>query len=444
LTIENSPATAARGGQPATSSNPKRAAAAAFLGSVVEYYDLVAYGTAAALVFNTLFFRDVAPSVALVLSFATFASGYVVRPLGGVLFGWIGDRHGRRTAVLMTIVLMGTATVLIGLLPTYASVGWWAPVLLVVLRVCQGIAVGGELGGSVLIAVEHAPEHRRGFFGSFSTAGAQAGTVLATVVFTVVTSALSDAAFASWGWRLPFLASAVIVVVGALIRYGLEETPDFAEARDRAARGNPVRLSLTAYPGAILGIIAVMAGMMSVWYVLTVYSLSYATGVVGIPRPTILWVITAATFLVVVMNPVWGALSDRIGRTFLLSAGLVAEGVLLVGYFLALRSGSVPFIFVALLAVAGIGHACVNGIFPAFIAAALPPEVRYTAGSLGMQIAALIAGFAPLVAVVLETSAFGVWATCALCLLLCVLGAFAAPALVRSRTRLSATLPALA
>jgi len=435
LPREHPPVVDARGPEThaRTHQTPRRAAAAAFLGSVVEYYDLVAYGTAAALVFNTLFFRDVAPSVALILSFATFASGYVVRPLGGLLFGWIGDKHGRRTAVMLTIILMGVATVLIGLLPTYASIGWLAPVLLVVLRLLQGLAVGGELGGAVLIAVEHAPEKRRGFYGSFSTAGAQAGTVLATVVFAVLTATLSDEAFASWGWRVPFLTSAVIVLIGVLIRYGLEETPDFTRSRDEGPVHNPLRATLTAHPGAVLGITAVMAGMMSVWYLLTVYSLSYATSQAGIDKPTILWVVTAATFLVVVMNPVWGALSDRIGRTMLMSVGLVAEGLLLIVYFLALRSGSIALIFGALLAVAGLGHACVNGIFPAFVAEALPASVRYTAGSLGMQLAALIAGFAPLVAVALEGSAFGVWSTCALALLLCLSGAVAAQRLVRSR-----------
>ncbi|MCE3551188.1 MFS transporter [Pseudonocardia sp. RS11V-5] len=285
MTTRDTPVVVARGARHAT---PRRAAAAAFLGSVVEYYDLVAFGTAAALVFNTLFFRDVSPSVALLLSFATFASGYVVRPLGGLLFGWIGDRHGRRTAVMLTIVVMGAATVLIGLLPTYAAIGWVAPVLLVVLRVLQGLAVGGELGGAVLIAVEHAPERRRGFYGSFSTAGAQAGTVLATVVFALLTATLSDESFASWGWRVPFLASAVIVLVGVLIRYGLDETPDFERARTQERTRTPIRTAITAHPGAILGITAVMAGMMSIWYLLTVYSLSYATTEVGIAKPTIL------------------------------------------------------------------------------------------------------------------------------------------------------------
>lgn len=411
---------------------PRRAAAAAFLGSVVEYYDLVIYGTAAALVFGQLFFREVDSEIALILSFATFASGYLVRPLGALIFGHIGDRHGRRVAVLLTIGLMGASTVLMGLLPTYDMVGAWAPVLLVLLRVLQGLAVGGELGGAVLISVEHAPRNRRGFYGSFSTAGAQGGTVLATVAFALVTL-LPDSAVQSWGWRIPFLLSAVIVLVGILIRYGLDETPDFEKASAAVGRKRPIRTAVTRHPATILGIMLVMAGMMSIWYILTVYSLSYAVGVVGIGKTTMLWVVTAATLLVVAMNPVWGALSDRIGRAGLLSAGLVAEGALLFVYFAALQTHSVPFILVSLLAVAGIGHACVNGIFPAFIVETLPAEVRYTAGSLGMQLAGVVAGFAPLVAVVLEDSLFGIWTVTLLCFALCFAGAISSWLLIGTR-----------
>lgn len=419
-----------------TNSTSRRAAAAAFLGSVVEYYDLVIYGTAAALVFGHLFFRDVSPEVGLLLSFGTFASGYVVRPVGALIFGHVGDRYGRRSAVLITIVLMGTSTVLIGVLPTYSTIGAVAPVLLVLLRICQGLAVGGELGGSVLISVEHAPPGRRGFYGSFSTAGAQAGTVLSTVVFAIVTT-MPKAQFQAWGWRIPFLLSALIVLVGVLIRYGLEEAPDFKRSAVRRERHNPIRIALVQHPRAILGILLVMAGMMSVWYILTVYSLSYAVGKAGVDKSTMLWVIAGATLLVVLMNPVWGALSDRIGRSTLLSTGLLIEGALLFVYFGALRSGNVAFIFVALLAVAGLGHAAVNGIFPAFVVEALPAEVRYTAGSLGMQLAGLIAGFAPLAAVALEDSAFGIWTITGICFVLCVAGSVSATVLVRSRSELS-------
>lgn len=415
-----------------TGGMPRRAAAAAFLGSVVEYYDLVIYGTAAALVFGHVFFHVVDSRVGMILSFATFASGYLVRPLGALIFGHIGDRHGRRTAVLLTIGLMGASTVLIGLLPTYATIGVWAPVLLVSLRICQGLAVGGELGGSVLISVEHAPRHKWGFYGSFSTAGAQGGTVLATTVFAIVTL-LPNSAVQTWGWRVPFLISAVIVLVGVLIRYGLDETPDFEQAQSHAEKTAPIRTAVTRHPGTILGILLVMAGMMSIWYILTIYSLSYAVGVVGIGKTTMLWVVTAATFLVVVMNPVWGALSDRVGRAALLGTGLVVEGILLFVYFAALQTHSIPFIFVSLLAVAGLGHACVNGIFPAFIAETLPPEVRYTAGSLGMQLAGVVAGFAPVVAVSLEGSVFGIWTVTLLAFALCLAGAVSAGFLVRAR-----------
>ncbi|WP_037140384.1 MFS transporter [Rhodococcoides fascians] len=417
----------------------RRASLAAFSGSAIEYYDLVAYGTAAALVFGNLFFRDVSTHVALLLSFATFAAGYVARPLGGLLFGYIGDKFGRRRAVLLTIIVMGTATVCIGLLPTYDTIGSFAPVLLVVLRVLQGLAVGGELGGAVLISVEHAPKNKRGFYGSFSTAGAQAGTVLATVVFALVTL-MPDASFDSWGWRVPFLLSAVIVLVGVMIRNGLDETPDFkqsqaaratAAASPAAKKHNPIRDALSKHPLTILGITFIMAGMMSIWYVITVYSLSYAVNVSGIARTTMLWIVSAATLFVVFMNPVWGALSDRITRSKLIVFGLLAEAGLLFFYFAMLGTGNVFLVFFSLILVAGFGHAVVNGIFPAFVVESLPAAVRYTAGSFGMQLAALVAGFAPLVATALEPTAGGVWTVSALCLVMCVLGSLSATYIVK-------------
>lgn len=414
----------------------RRAALAAFSGSAIEYYDLVAYGTAAALVFGNLFFRDVSTHVALLLSFATFAAGYVARPLGGLLFGYIGDKYGRRTAVLLTITVMGIATVCIGLLPTYDTIGAFAPILLVALRVLQGLAVGGELGGAVLISVEHAPKDKRGFYGSFSTAGAQAGTVLATIVFALVTL-MPDSAFDSWGWRLPFLLSAVIVLVGMLIRRGLDETPDFKQSQaDRAAgtaapKHNPIRDALAKHPMTILGITFIMAGMMSIWYVITVYSLSYAVNVSGIPRTSMLWIVSAATLFVVVMNPVWGALSDRVNRSRLIAFGLLSESLLLFFYFAMLSVGNLFLVFVALILVAGLGHAVVNGIFPAFVVESLPAAVRYTAGSFGMQLAALVAGFAPLVATALEPTAGGIWTVCALCLAMCIVGALSATYIVK-------------
>ncbi|MFF3572635.1 MFS transporter [Nocardia jiangxiensis] len=411
--------------------NPRRAATAAFLGTVVEFYDLVIYGTAAALVFGRVFFRDVSPHVALIMSFTTFASGYLVRPIGGLVFGYIGDRFGRRQALMLTIAMMGGATVLIGVLPTYATAGALAPILLVVLRLLQGIAVGGEQGGAVLIAVEHAPANKRGFYGSFSTAGAQGGTVIATAIFALVTL-LPDNAFNTWGWRIPFLLSAVIVAVGIMVRYGLEETPAFKKVQQTGERTrNPIRASLIEQPLTIVGIVLVMSGVFACWYLLTVYTLSYAVEHVEIPRTKMLSMVTVATLLVVVMNPVWGAVSDRIGRTKLVIAGLLIDGVLLFAYFAALPTGNLALIFVLMLATTGCGHAMVNGVVPAFVVESFPAEVRYTAGSLGFQLAGVLGGFAPLVAVTLQNSRAGLMSIPALCLLFCLLGAISAYTLRR-------------
>ncbi|KXX55396.1 MFS transporter [Rhodococcus opacus] len=419
--------------------SPRRAALAAFLGTVIEFYDLVIYGTAAALVFGEVFFRDVSPQVALIMSFATFATGYLVRPVGGLLFGYIGDRFGRRSALMITIAMMGAATVLIGVLPTYATVGALAPIMLLILRLIQGLAIGGEQGGAVLIAVEHAPPNKRGFYGSFSTAGAQGGTVVATAVFALVTLMPEDALM-TWGWRVPFLLSAAIVIVGLIVRNGLEETPDFKQVAGNAKNHNPVRQALVQHPRTILGITLVMGGVFACWYILTVYSLSYAVKSVGIDRTTMLWLITAATLLVVIMNPVWGALSDRIGRTKLVAGGLVIEGVLLVVYFGTLTTGNLALIFVAMLATTGCGHAMINGVFPAFVTESLPAEVRYTAGSFGIQLAGVLGGFAPLVAVTLEGSSWGVWSIPIICLVICVVGAISAYTLV-SRSQPAITMP---
>lgn len=411
----------------------RRASAAAFAGTVLEYYDLVIFGTAAALVFGNTFFGDVSPRLALIQSFATFAVGYLARPLGAVFFGYIGDRRGRRAALVATIWMMGAATFLIGILPTYAAVGALAPTLLVVLRLFQGFAIGGELGGAVLISVEHAPAGRRGFFGSFSTAGGQAGTVLATGVFALVTLMPAEQ-FQSWGWRIPFLLSIVIAFVGLILRTKLTESPDFQKASTaETKRKTPLRMALTQHWRVIVRLIVIQAAMMACWYLLTVYILSYAVREAGIDKTTFLWFIAVASLLVVVMNPAWGALSDRFGRHKVLAAGLAAEGVLLVVFVAALGTQSLPLVFVTLLAVAGIGHASANGVYPAFLVESLPAEVRYTGGSVGIQLAGMIGGFVPALAVALEGSALGIWAITFICLAICLVGALRVPPFGRSR-----------
>jgi MHS family shikimate/dehydroshikimate transporter-like MFS transporter len=419
-------------------SSSNRAAIAAFLGSATEFYDLVIYGTAAALVFGKVFFADVTPTLGITLAFGTFASGYLVRPLGGILFGYIGDRYGRRVALLLTISLMGTSTLLVGLLPTQSVAGHLAPVLLVFLRLCQGLAVGGELGGAILISVEHAPANRRGFYGSFSTAGGQGGGLLATAAFGLVTLLPNDQ-FMSWGWRIPFLFSAVIVAVGLFVRYGIDETPDFkamsGDTRKKGSLSEVFRLHFSKVVGVTLVWIGIQAG----WYVVTVFSLSYATSYLGMNRTVILWAISGSSIFVMLMNPIWGALSDRFGRPRLIILGLLLDGILLFAYFAALQTRDIVLICVAMAAVTGFGHAAVNGITPAYFAECFPANVRYAATSLGMQLAAVIGGLTPLVSLGLAQTKWGLWGIATVVLVLTIIGSMSVLfVLPKTRERLGA------
>jgi MFS family permease len=395
----------------ATQSTPARASLAAFLGSTVEFYDLVAYGTAAAFVFGPLFFATASPEAAVALSFATFASGYLVRPLGGLIFGHIADTRGRRYSLILTMLFMGGATVLMGLLPTHETLGDLAPILLVSLRLVQGLAVGGEQGGAMTLAVEHSSAGRSGFFGSFATAGTQAGTVLATGVFALV-SLLPNDQFMSWGWRIPFLASAVIVLIAMFVRNSLHEADEFVQTMTHQRRRNPIRNAFGRDFRQTMGVMFVYASVHVGWYVLTVFSLSFAVQS-GIDRTSMLWVVAGAATAVIFMNPVWGALSDRFGRRPLLILGLGCYAVTIFLFFGAVGSGSLPLIMVTMIAATATGHAALNGITPAFFIEALPVDSRATVSGLGMQFAAVLGGFVPLIATGLASTPWGILAVTA-------------------------------
>ena len=381
----------------------RRVLFSSFLGSMVEFYDFLLYGTAAALVFNHLFFSNLSPVVGTIASFGTLAAGYIARPIGGVVFGHFGDKIGRKSMLVLTMSLMGGASFLIGLLPTYATVGWLAPVLLVLLRVVQGFAVGGEWGGAALMALEHATEKNRGFAGSFANMGAPAGAVLSTVVLAVVTL-LPDDQFLSWGWRVPFLLSALLVALGLWVRLKVTESPLFKEAVSAAEaapvakkrfpivevlRNNPLQVLTGA--GAGIGAFVLQA-------LLATFSLTIAVGG-GLPRSTALWLFAAGSFVQIFALPAYAALSDRIGRRPVMIVGCVAAAVLVYPVFLLIHSGTVSLVLVGYLVGMPIVQAAMYGPLAAFNSEMFATGNRYTGASLGYQLSTVLGGgFAPLIA----------------------------------------------
>ena len=388
----------------------RRVLLASLIGSAIEWFDFFLYGAAAALVFNKLFFPAADPLVSLLLSYLSFALPFFIRPLGGVVFAHIGDRVGRKKTLVLTLSFMGIGTMLIGLLPTYNTVGITAPILLVTLRLIQGIGLGGEWGGAVLLAYEFAPPGREGFFGSIPQAGVTIGMVLSTL-FTGAASLLPDSAFMAWGWRVPFVLSAGLVLLGLWIRNGIDETPGFkaVQTAGRVAR-YPILELLRKYRREVLTAVLVKFGETGSFYIFAVFLVSYATKNLGYSRLTVLVAVAAGAMVATAMIPVCGLLSDRIGRrsTFRIgSAGLV----LFVGpYFWLLSQRSTFCIFFATILTIGLVYPFMAASLSTLLAEMFQPEVRYSGISLGYQIgAALVGGTAPLVATLLLSADHGRW-----------------------------------
>ncbi len=303
---------------------PMKVAVASFIGTTIEYYDFFIYATAAAMIFPELFFPGSSPLVGTLLAFASLGVGFLARPLGGVVFGHFGDRVGRKKMLVISLLTMGVATLLIGLLPTYAQIGLAAPILLTLIRLVQGFAVGGEWGGAVLMAVEHAPPGRRGFYGAFPQMGAPAGVALATAAFFMATQ-LSDEAFMSWGWRLPFVFSAVLVVIGLVVRFTVTESPDFVAVREGA---KDVKLPIVEvwrrHPREVMLVAGACLGQSVYAYILLAYLVSYGTANVGLTRPQVLSSLFIAAALCTVLVPLYGAIADRVGRKTVYLVGIVA------------------------------------------------------------------------------------------------------------------------
>jgi len=367
-------------------------ALASLVGTTIEWYDFFLYGTAAALVFNQLFFPTFDPLMGTLAAFGTYTVGFVARPVGGIVIGHFGDRIGRKSMLVLTLVIMGVATFLIGVLPTYAQVGPWAAVLLVLLRIAQGFGVGGEWGGAVLMAVEHAPARSRGFYGSWPQIGVPAGLLLSTAVFAVFVRLPPDQ-FLSWGWRVPFLLSVVLVGVGLLIRVRILETPTFSRVKEQGAEARqPIIEVITRYPRQVLLAMGARFAENGAFYIYSVFVLVYATQHSGMERGVVLNGILIAATLELAAIPFFGALSDRFGRRPVYLFGAVATAGLAYPLFWALDSGSTAIAWLGLSAVFVLSHAAMYAPQAAFLSELFGTRVRYSGASLGAQLSSVVAG----------------------------------------------------
>jgi metabolite-proton symporter len=367
-------------------------ALASFIGTSIEWYDFFLYGTAAALVFGKLFFPEADALTGTLLAFATFSVGFVARPVGGIVFGHYGDRIGRKTMLVLSLLIMGSATFLIGVIPTYSSIGIVAPALLVVLRFLQGFAVGGEWGGAVLMAVEHAPKEKRGFYGSFPQMGVPAGLLLSTGLILVLSQALSNAEFVAWGWRVPFLLSAVLIGVGLFIRLRVLETPAFSQVKaTRSEARLPILDVLRQHPRTLVLAVGSFIVVNGVFYLLVTFSLSYGTAQLGLSRNVILNAVLLSATVLFVALPAFAALSDRLGRRPVYIAGAVAMGLLAFPFWWLFDSRE-PGLIVLALILGQLSMAAMYGPQAAFFSELFGIRVRYTGASLGYQLAAVLGG----------------------------------------------------
>lgn len=370
---------------------PGAVAFASLVGTSIEYYDFFIYATASALVFNRLFFPAFDPTVGTLLSLSTFAVAFIARPVGGVVLGHFGDRVGRKSMLVFTLTTMGAATVLIGLLPTYDSIGVAAPVLLVVLRFVQGFALGGEYTGAVLMTAEHAQGRRSGFFASWVQTGAQFGLIIANVVFLLV-AGLSEEAMLSWGWRVPFLASLVLVAVGLFIRIQIEESPEFEQIKDqRRIERSPLLTVVRRSPGTILLTAGASISSGVTFYGLTVFGLSYGVRVLGFSSAEMLAAVILSAVLCIVLVLVFGAWADRLGVRRVFVAGLVGTAVVAVPWGLIAGAGSFALLVLAylLLVVPYSAQWSTQGVF---LSRAFAGEVRASGMALGFTLGLIVGG----------------------------------------------------
>ena len=382
--------------------NARRVAVASAIGTTIEWYDFFIYGTAAATVFAPRFFPQVSPVAGTLAAFATFGAGFVARPIGGIVMGHFGDRVGRKSMLVWSLMLMGLSTLGIGVLPDYEQIGLWAPALLLVSRLVQGFALGGEWGGAVLMSVEHAPDERRGYYGSIVALGLPAGIVLSNAVFLGASLAADPTEFLSWGWRVPFLASGVLVAVGLFIRVGLTESPEFADVRRRnRVRRLPLLDVMRGNARAVLLAAGSYVGISALGYLVLVYYVSYATRVLRMPLSTALTLLLVAACFFGVAVVVFARWSDRVGRRRVMLWGNAALVVWAALFFPLIDTGSVPAVALALCGMLIIQGAYI-GTQPAVFAELFPAAVRYSGTSLANTLGTIAGGApAPLIAAAL-------------------------------------------
>lgn len=380
--------------EPAGVRTPKKAAFASWIGSAVEYYDFFVYGTAAALVFPKIFFSSSDPQTAAIAAFATFGVAYIARPFGAVALGHVGDKFGRKKVLTFTLLLMGFSTFVIGLLPTYDQVGLLAPVLLVIARLLQGISAAGEQAGANSMTLEHAPANQRAFYTSFTLSGTQAGLILATFVFIPI-SQLPEDQLLSWGWRIPFFLSAIVVAVGFWVRRTLPETPVFEQEDQAHAKAKlPVVTLFQEHAADVFRVIfAALVSVVST--IFSVFTLSYAVNTVHIPRPTMLTVLVLANVVALFAIPAWATLADRIGRRPVFILGALGCAVLIWPYIWAISQADITLVFVFGLLLSGVVYSAANGVWPALYGEMFDTKVRLSGMAIGTQIGFALGGFAP-------------------------------------------------
>jgi MFS transporter, MHS family, shikimate and dehydroshikimate transport protein len=378
----------------------RRVAAASFIGSLVEWYDFFLYGIATALVFGPLFFPSSSDLASTLSAFATFAVGFFARPVGGVIFGHVGDRIGRKAALVITLLTMGTATFLVGLLPTAEQIGVWAPAALVALRLLQGIAVGGEWGGATLLMFEHAPAERRGFFGSIPQTASSAGLMLATGLLYMLDGTLSEADFQAWGWRVPFLMSVLLVAVGIFIRIRVPESPEFEGLkREDALSKRPVVEAMGTQYTSIARVIGMRITGNATGYLVSVFALEYVTGDLGVASSVGLLATMLAAAVQFVLTPLYGRLSDRIGRKPIYLFGATFLVLFAYPFFLLVQTGNAVLVVIAFVVAYAVANGALFAMEPSYFSELFGTRVRYSGISLAYQFSAVIAGgLAPFIA----------------------------------------------